>query len=524
MKLIATSLFIAGFFCTNAAYSQCDTTVVNGDMIISSPTFLSGVYQVSGTFEIESGVTVFVEKYELGGCGKLEVQAQNIIVSGIINGDFSGYTGGIGGAPGSTVTSLTGDQIAINDCSNKDNTGQVTLEGGQAGNNGTGPGAGASGADGQSGSGPKQQCLNNDDEAGMIGGSGGAGGGAGGSYGGTGSTGAQGGVGTGNYQTNGLNVSTGFPVVGGNGGTGGNSGASYGSLTGEDIDLGSGGAGAGGGGRSYDVGLGGSDGGNGGGAIILVAQDSLAVTGSISANGENGISGGNAGNGGTSPKCCSDGCDDCGEATLSTGAGGGSGSGGGSGGGILLKSENVAEITGNLSVSGGNGGNGGLRGNGVSCEYSNLFCGDQSLTSGNGNPGGDGGAGGGGRIKIFVPICSMSTVQPNNTIAGGTGNAAGNQGTYFLGCSELSLSEQETELSVMVFPNPAKDVLHITSPSNVAVNVSITDVSGREMFRTSTELSANPFSLEIADFQQGTYYVIIERNGSLITKKFIKLN
>jgi hypothetical protein len=43
------------------------------------------------------------------------------------------------------------------------------------------------------------------------------------------------------------------------------------------------------------------------------------------------------------------------------------------------------------------------------------------------------------------------------------------------------------------------------------------------MYRASTELSATPFSLEIADFQQGTYYVIIERNGSLITKKFIKL-
>ncbi|MDH4474640.1 MAG: T9SS type A sorting domain-containing protein [Fluviicola sp.] len=523
MKQLAISLFIAGCFCSNVMYSQCDTTVVNGDMIISSSTFLSGVYQVSGTFEIESGVTVFVEKYELGSCGKLEVQAQNIIVSGTINGDFSGYTGGIGGAPGTTVTSLTGDQIAINDCSNKDNTGQVTVEGGQAGNSGNGPGAGASGADGSNGSGPKQQCLNNDDEAGMIGGSGGAGAGGGGSYGGTGSTGAQGGAGTGSYQTNGLNVSTGFPVVGGNGGNGGNAGVAYGSISGEDIDLGSGGAGAGGGGRSYDVGLGGSDGGNGGGAVILIAQDSLAVTGAISANGENGISGGSGGNGGTSPKCCSDGCNDCGEATLSTGAGGGSGSGGGSGGGIFLQSENVAEITGNLSVSGGNGGNGGLRGNGVSCDYSDFFCGDQTLTSGNGNPGGNGGAGGGGRIKIFVPICSLSTVQPSNNLNGGTGNAAGNLGTYFLGCSELSLSEQEIELSVAIFPNPAKDMLHITSPSNASVTVLITDMSGRELFSSSAELSATPFSVAITDFQQGSYYVIIQRDGSAITKKFIKL-
>jgi Secretion system C-terminal sorting domain len=523
MKFVAISLFVAGFVCNNTAHAQCDTTIVNGDMIVSSPTFLSGVYLVSGTFEIQSGITVFVQKYELGGCGKLEVQAENIHISGTINGDFAGYTGGTGGAPGTMVTSLTGDQIAINDCSNKDNTGQVTVEGGQAGTNGTGPGAGMSGADGQNGSGPKQQCLNNDDEAGMIGGSGGAGGGAGGSYGGTGSSAATGGAGTGNYQTNGLNVSTGFPVVGGNGGNGGAAGAVYGSLSGEDIDLGSGGAGAGGGGRSYDSGLGGSDGGNGGGAIILIAEDSLSVTGSISAKGENGTSGGNGGNGGTSPKCCSDGCNDCGEATLSTGAGGGSGSGGGSGGGILLKAENAAEITGNLSVTGGNGGNGGTRGNGVSCDYSDFFCGDQTLTSGNGNPGGDGGAGGGGRIKIFVPICSMSTVQPINTLDGGAGNAAGNQGTYFLGCSELSLSEQETELSVALFPNPAKNTLSVTSTSIVQTEVRITDLSGREMYVGTAELSATPFNIEISDFQQGAYYLIIQRDGSAITKKFIKL-
>ncbi len=523
MKILALSLFVAGFVCNHSAHAQCDTTIVNGDMIVNSPTFMSGVYLVNGTFEVTSGTTVFVQKYELGGCGKLEVQAENILVSGTINGDFAGYTGGTGGAPGTIVTSLTGDQIAINDCSNKDNTGQVTLEGGQSGTSGTGPGAGLSGADGQNGSGPKQQCMNNDDEAGMIGGSGGAGGGAGGSYGGTGSNAAAGGAGTGNYQTNGLNVSTGFPVVGGNGGNGGAAGATYGTLSGEEIDLGSGGGGAGGGGRSYDTGLGGNDGGNGGGAIILIASDSLAVTGSISANGENGVSGGNGGNGGTSPKCCSDGCDDCGEATLSTGSGGGAGAGGGSGGGIFLKAGNVAEITGNLSVNGGNGGSGGSRGNGVTCNYSDFFCGDQTLTSGNGNPGGDGGAGGGGRIKIFVPICSMSTVQPNNSLNGGTGNTAGNQGTYFLGCSELSLSEQEIEWSVTVFPNPAKNALYITSPTNVETDLRITDVSGREMYAGAAMLSATPFSVEISDFQQGTYYIIVQKNGSSITKKFIKL-
>lgn len=503
--------------------AQCDTTDVSGNMIVSSSTFMSGVYRITGKFQVNAGTTVFVQPYSTNSCGSLEVIASEIVIDGTINGDYAGYTGGNGGAPGQTVNSLTGDQTAINSCSNKDNTGLVQLSGGQAGLPGSGPGASAASSGGGTGSGPKQICLTNDDEAGMIAGSGGAGGGAGAGYGGAGSTGGNGGAGTSDYVASGLSVSSAYPVQGGAGGASGNAGSTYGTLSGMDIQLGSGGAGAGGGGRSFDIGLGGGNGGSGGGSIILRASTNLEVSGTISANGGDGQAGGDGGNGGATPKCCSDGCDDCGEATLSTGAGGAGGAGGGSGGGILLFADSEASVTGTLSVKGGNGGDGGARGNGVSCNYSATFCGSQSLTSNNGNPGQIGGAGGGGRIKVFVPICSAAVVNPTTSLAAGTGANPGGNGTYFLGCSELSVMELASNFKLDVFPNPTTDQVQLTTSSLIEnAEVNLMDLSGRIVYSNKHSLSSESITISLENLSSGTYQLILNWQGNSIVKKLIK--
>ena len=503
--------------------AQCDTTDVSGDMIINSSTYLSGVYRVTGKFQVNSGKTVFVQAYEVNGCGKLEVIADEIIIDGTINGDFAGYQGGNGGAPGQNAMSLTGDAIAINTCNNKDNTGIVQLEGGKKGALGQGPGAGSLASDGGIGSGPKQQCLSNDDEPGMIGGSGGAGGGAGAGYGGSGGNGGTGGAGASDYTATGLDVSSAYPVVGGVAGTGGTAGSSYGTLSGTDIEMGSSGAGAGGAGRSFDTGLAGGNGGSGGGLVILRAESNLNVTGTISVNGENGEAGAQGGNGGESPKCCSDGCDDCGEATLSTGAGGSGGAGGGSGGGVLLISDGEAVVTGTISTNGGDGGIGGSHGNGTSCDYSATFCGSQTLISANGSNGQEGGGGSGGRIKVFVPICSNATVTPTTILTGGTGAHNGAEGTYFLGCSELSLMESNFDFKLNLFPNPANQIVHLTS-SKIIENAELIlmDMSGRIVYSAIANLSSEAIQIAVSELSSGTYQLSINGSGVNVVKKLIK--
>jgi hypothetical protein len=523
-------LSISTLFAVFNLNAQCLTTNVAGDFIVNSSIILSGTYNVSGTFKVSSFVTVYVKGYSAGSCGKLIINAQKIIIDGTIDGNYAGNVGGVGGLGGNIVSSLTGDQVAINTCSNKDNVGVVVVEGGQFGANGLGAGFGLHGQNGQNGSGPKQQCLTNDDECGMVGSSGGAGGGGGGSYGGSGTFGSNGGNGTSTYTATGVNVSTGYIVFGGTGGIGGNTSAVYGTLSGTDIDLGSSGAGGGGGGRSYNVGLAGGKGGNGGGLVQLIATDSVKISGKIVVNGENGVNGGDGGDGGISPNCCSDGCDDSGEATLSCGAGAGSGGGGGSGGGIYIESQTLALITGTLQSNGGNGGNSGQKGNGTTTNYSGgVFCGNQTITSGNGNFGNKGGAAGGGRIKIFVPTCSSSTVNPIYTTNGGTGFTNASNGTYQVICGVTNLSNAVKEQFVLtVFPNPFSETVTLKFkydeiPENIG-EIYVMNTLGMVIKIVQPEELKNNRTTQInlADLSAGIYFIKTNINNLSYDYKIIK--
>ncbi len=517
------------FFIFKSANSQCTVTTISGDYTVASSIILSGTYSVTGKFVIPQGVTVFVNKYATNSCGKLEIYAKSAIINGVINADDAGYTGGLGGVAGTSVTSITGDAVALTACNNKDNTGQVTVEAGKGGSAGSGPGAGLGGANGVSGSGPKQQCLNNNDEAGMIGSGGGGGGGAGASYGGVGSSGGNGGNGTSSYTATGANVSTGFAVVQGTGGLGGTAAAIYGTSGGTEIDLGSGGAGAGGGARSFALGLNGNKGGNGGGMVKIVVQDTLILNGTISANGSNGLNGGNGGDGGVTAKCCTDGCDDCGEATLACGAGGGSGSGAGSGGGILLQSTNYLNIVGTLNAKGGNGGNGGNKGNGVSCNYSATFCGTQALISGNGQLGNLGGAGGGGRIKIFATSCQTNTINPVTSVLGGTSAVNAASGTYSVICNlNVSLSEYTKYHELTVYPNPAKDklVVKFKFPQYLKASdakIYVFDINGKQSHVQDCILNTNEEeTISLESLSKGVYFIKLISSEVTVVQKFIK--
>ncbi len=525
LKIFTLCLLIAAKCC----WSQCTLTAINGDYVVSSSIILSGTYNVSGRFIIPSGITVFVNKYANNTCGKLEINAKTVIVNGTIDANDAGQTGGIGGVGGSSVTSLTGDQVSLTSCNNKDNTGQITLEGGKAGLNGFGMGAGLAGANGSSGSGPKQQCLSNNDEAGMIGSAGGGGGGSGGSYGGKGSSGGAGGNGTNSYTATGVNVSTGYAVVQGNGGAGAIAGNTYGTAGSNDIDLGSGGGGAGGGARSFNIGNNGAKGGNGGGLVKISAQDTLIISGSILVNGSNGGNGGSGGNGNATAKCCSDGCDDCGEATLSCGAGSGAGSGGGSGGGILLECYNFININGSLNAKGGNGGLGGQAGTGITCNYSALLCGTQTLKSGDGATGNSGGAGGGGRIKIFAASCQGNTISPVTNVTGGTGFANGLPGTYSVICNfNTSLSEYTKYHELSIFPNPTHDFLNIKFKYPQYLNdhsgkIIVSDINGKEVFVTDCMLSkVDQQVINLSHLNNGVYFLKLISSDVTVMQKLIK--
>ena len=529
MKNYLILLLPLTIFANSYLFSQCDSTIISGDYVISSNTVLAGSYYVTGNFKIENNVVVDVMPYSANSCGELRIYAQKITINGSINADGCGYVGGSGGSSGSSIISSTGDASGLVGCSNSSSTGQIELEGGLLGSQGFGIGAGGEGQEGRVGSGPKQVCGSSEDYAGMLGGSSGASSGGGASYGGIGEEGGFGGDGDNSFVSSNLTISNAYAVNAGYGKSGGIYGIVYGTISQYDISIGSGGGGAGGGGRSYDLGGSGNDGGSGGGLVLLNAYtDSLIITGEISANGIFGGFGGFGGSGGIgqsgSTGCCSDPCNDCGEKTFSCGSGGGGGAGGGSGGGILLIGNGINYITGNLNAKGGDGGSGGSGGFGAGCSYNAPFgCGgNQSVNTNNGNVGDSGGAGGGGRIKVFASDCFGNIILPNTDVFGGNGVLFADEGSIHFDSDLPCLGVEPppvgidnviaSKLYFNLFPNPSSGLVKIKFSNSFVnlkgANLSVYDVFGKLVF--ASDLSSTSWSflaVDLNSLSDGVYLV-----------------
>jgi hypothetical protein len=273
-------------------YGGADFSPSNGEI-------LQGTFTNIGNFTIPVGVTVYVDPGFL-----LTINAQNILIDGVLNGDAAGQPGGGFVSPG---------------------------------NDGL-PGSGAGGGCG-----------------GFFGGNVHGNGGCGGAYGGNGGNGA-------------MSACCGNPIA--------QTGPlAYGDASSPGIQMGSGG------GSAPNHGCCGAEnlqglGGNGGGAISLIATTSLDISGTVSANGEEGGQGQQDAINGYNGAC----------------------GGGGSGGGIELSAP-IGAITGSITANGGNG-----RDNigPPASQYPQPS-----------------GGGGGGRIKVFGSVTiSPTSLSANGGIAG----------------------------------------------------------------------------------------------------------
>lgn len=507
------------------SYSQCDSVAILSNLHVISDTTMSGIYNIQGSFTVDAGATITLTPYTSTGCGALKIYANSISIQGNINGDYAGFPGGNGGLKGATVTSSTGNAASLTACGAASDEGQITIQGGQAALNGSGPGAGHAGSAGTNGSGTKQYCGSVGDDAGFVAGSGGSGGGAGASYGGLGSNGNVGGSGSSTIAATDATVSAAYAKTAGIGGNGGTITTLYGTENGTDIDLGSGGAGAGAGGRSFTLGTDGGKGGNGGGMVFLRAANSLTITGVISVKGQNGANGGNGGNGDATADCCSDGCSGCDERTFSAGSGAGAGAGAGSGGGIYIEALGTATITGELNAKGGNGGESGIKGNGTTCDYDGGFvCGTQTVTTGSGTVGTKGGAGGGGRIKLFLAKCDQTSINPLTDVSAGTGNGSAGAGTYYEECGNLGLETLTSDLNWTIYPNPTTDfvqvILHADQVDGSEKSIRVINSLG--MIVSETTMSGSKQLIDMQGLNAGFYTVSLEVNGVTAHKYLIK--
>jgi N-acetylneuraminic acid mutarotase len=95
--------------------------------------------------------------------------------------------------------------------------------------------------------------------------------------------------------------------------------------------------------------------------------------------------------------------------------------------------------------------------------------------------------------------------------------------SIFIGLPQFDLSAA----AVKLFPNPAVNEIFISGvPLNLAddVSLSVMDVSGKKLFENNLSFftSGDRLQLDIGNFPQGTYLVVLSHSGTTIVRKFVK--
>ena len=99
------------------------------------------------------------------------------------------------------------------------------------------------------------------------------------------------------------------------------------------------------------------------------------------------------------------------------------------------------------------------------------------------------------------------------------------EGTYQLGngyypslnLSTLNTETPELQLQVKVFPNPTKEVIYITHPTEQFFDVRITDISGKQILQKAHQKEQ---SLNVQTLTTGTYFITVTTKESKQTNTY----
>ena len=86
-----------------------------------------------------------------------------------------------------------------------------------------------------------------------------------------------------------------------------------------------------------------------------------------------------------------------------------------------------------------------------------------------------------------------------------------------LNLSTLNTETTELQLQVKVFPNPTKEVIYITHPTEQFFEVRITDVSGKQILQTAHQKEQ---PLDVQPLTTGTYFITVTTKESKQTNTY----
>lgn len=105
------------------------------------------------------------------------------------------------------------------------------------------------------------------------------------------------------------------------------------------------------------------------------------------------------------------------------------------------------------------------------------------------------------------------------TVTGYNGNCLSTASTTIIVEGTIGIDVAEATVSgIVLYPNPATDVLNVECPSGI---VEVTDVTGRVVMKQ--EVAAGHIGIDVSSFSKGTYFILsTDKNGNRQTAKFIK--
>lgn len=88
----------------------------------------------------------------------------------------------------------------------------------------------------------------------------------------------------------------------------------------------------------------------------------------------------------------------------------------------------------------------------------------------------------------------------------------------------LSANDDLEALHFSIYPNPVKDLLKLEWPNNIskAINLSITNLLGIEVYSTNLKAGNKQFNFPVAHFQKGIYFVRIQSGKDKTSRKWLK--
>lgn len=89
-------------------------------------------------------------------------------------------------------------------------------------------------------------------------------------------------------------------------------------------------------------------------------------------------------------------------------------------------------------------------------------------------------------------------------------------------CSSLGIDEVTLSEHISIYPNPTKNILNITTPSNLQLDIAtIFDVRGRQVITKNLNSTNSLNTIDVTQLQAGVYFIKIDLENVSTTKKFI---